>query len=267
MASLPATNTLDLELDGEWLTVWFNEPEKRNPLSEERAGEIRVVCAALEGRRDIRGVTFRGRGGVFCAGGDLKAFKAVFQGQGTREDVIAMSLGAGDMLDAVNGLEQVTVMAVEGAAMAGGLGLACAGDVVIARSDARFSLTETMIGLTPAQIAPFVIARLGHRVARRLMLTAAAFDGTQAVALELADEAVGDDAAMDAAIAAVKKQVLKCAPGAVADIKALVLALPGLDRNAQKRMAAENFADRMLSEEGREGVASFVEKRKPRWAE
>ena len=267
MAALPATNTLDLDLDGEWLTVWFNEPEKRNPLSEERAGEIRALCAALKGRRDIRGVTFRGRGGVFSAGGDLKAFKAVFQGQGTREDVIAMSLGAGDMLDAVNNLEQVTVMAIEGAAMAGGLGLACAGDVVIARRDARFSLTEAMIGLTPAQIAPFVIARLGQRTARRLMLTAAAFDGAQAVALGLADEAVGDDAAMDAAIAAVRKQDLKCAPGAVAGTKALVLALPNLDRDGQKRMAAENFADRMLSEEGREGVASFIEKRKPRWAE
>lgn len=267
MAALPATTTLDLELDGEWLTVWFNEPEKRNPLSEERAGEIRALCAALKGRRDIRGVTFRGRGGVFCAGGDLKAFKTVFQGQGTREDVIAMSLGAGDMLDAVNALEQVTVMAIEGAAMAGGLGLACAGDVVIARRDARFSLTEAMIGLTPAQIAPFVIARLGQRTARTLMLTAATFDGAQAAAFGLANETVEDEAAMEVAIAAVRKQVLKCAPGAVADIKALILALPGLGRDGQKHMAAENFAGRMMSEEGREGVASFVEKRKPRWAE
>ncbi len=267
MVSLPATDTLDLELDGEWLTVWFNEPEKRNPLTEERAGEIRVLCAALEGRRDIRGVTFRGRGGIFCAGGDLKAFKSVFQGKGSREDVIAMSLGAGEMLDAVNNLEQVTVMAIEGAAMAGGFGLACAGDVVIARSDARFALTETTIGLSPAQIAPFVIARLGARAARRLMLTAASFDGTSAVAFGLADETVDDEAALNAALAAVIRQVLRCAPGAVADTKRLLLDLPGLGRKEQRHMAAENFANRMMSEEGREGVASFVEKRKPRWAE
>ena len=151
--------------------------------------------------------------------------------------------------------------------MAGGFGLACCGDVVIAEADARFSFSETMIGLTPAQISPFVLQRLGARLGRRLMVTGASLDGREAAAIGLADEAVEGAAAMDAAIARVAKQVRRSAPGAVANIKRLILAMPRLDRDAQKRAAAESFADAMLSEEGREGVASFVEKRKPNWAE
>ncbi|MEZ5812207.1 MAG: enoyl-CoA hydratase-related protein [Rhizobiaceae bacterium] len=266
MAGLPETSALDLELDGGWLTVWFNEPERRNPLSETRSRELMAVCEAVAPDRGIRGVTFRGRGGVFCAGGDLKAFSAVFQEGGDRAATVAMSREGGLLFDAVNALPQVTVMAVEGAAIAGGLGLACAGDVVIVERTAKFSLTETMIGLSPAQIAPFVIQRLGLRLARRLMLTGAAFDGDGALQHGLADVVADGADGVDAAVAAVRAQVLRCAPGAVADTKRLILGLAGLSRAAQIDLAAEIFADRIHSQEGREGVSSFVDKRKPGWA-
>lgn len=264
---LPSFTSLDLELDAGWLTVWFNQPEIRNALTNERAADLTALCAALEDRRDIRGVTFRGRGGTFCAGGDLKAFKDVFQGGAKREEVIALSASAGALFDAVNALPQVTVMAVEGAAMAGGFGLACCGDVVIAEAGAKFSFSETKIGLTPAQISPFVLQRLGARIGRKLMLTAATLDGAGAAAVGLADEVVEGSEAMDEAIARIAAQVRKSAPGAVANTKRLILAMPRLDRSAQIDAAADSFADAMLSDEGREGVMSFAQKRKPSWAE
>jgi isohexenylglutaconyl-CoA hydratase len=216
----------------------------------------------------VRGITLRGRGGVFCAGADLKAFRSGHQGgaSGSREAVIEQSKRGAAMFEMVNTMPQVVIAVVEGAAMAGGLGLACCADVVICDASAKFALTETAIGLSPAQISPFVIQKLGFATARRLMLTAARFDGREAGQLGLADF-VGEGAeALETVEQQIKAQVLKCAPGAIADTKALILAQPGMSRAQIVQAAAENFAGRLLSDEAREGVASFVEKRKPRWA-
>lgn len=267
MTGLPETKALDLELDGYWLTVWFNEPDNRNPLTEDRVRDLLALCAALEDRRDIRGVVFRGRGGVFCAGGDLKSFKAALQRNGDHLDIMTLSLTAARMFDAVNALPQITVMAVEGAAMAGGFGLACAGDIVVADSAALFGLPETTIGLTPAQITPFVVQRLGRREGRRLMLLASTLSGQETVELGLVDTLVSGEDEMDAAIAALRRQVGRCAPGAVAETKRLIVSLPELSQEERAQMAAEIFAARVLSNEGREGVASFLEKRPPNWRE
>lgn len=264
MQNLPQSEALDLELENQWLTVWFNQPEIRNPLTAARVSGLIALCAALETRRDIRGVTFRGRGGVFCAGGDLKGFKQAFAGG--REAIDAMSLTGGEMFNAINALPQLTVMAVEGAAMAGGFGLLCTADIVITDIEARFALTETMIGLNPAQITPHVLARLGTRIGRRLMMTAASFKGEEAVQLGLADEVVEGPSELDAAIARVQKQIFKCAPGAVAATKKLILSLPHMSAQEQTQHAANSFVDCMLGDEGREGVMSFLEKRKPKWA-
>ncbi|MDA4848098.1 enoyl-CoA hydratase-related protein [Hoeflea poritis] len=267
MTDLPQTEAMDLEYEAGWLTVWFNQPEIRNPLTGQRIGELKAVCDAIAGNRDIRGVTIRGRGGIFCAGGDLKAFKSAFQGDASRDDIVAMSLEAAALFDAVNTLPQVTVMAVEGAAMAGGFGLACVGDVVIAEEGARFALTETTIGLTPAQISPFVLQRLGAREGRRLMLLASTLGAAEAKSVGLVDTVVSGSETMDAEIEAVRTQVRRCAPGAVAETKRLIRTLPAMQREAQAKAAADSFADTMVSGEAREGVASFLEKRKPEWAE
>jgi isohexenylglutaconyl-CoA hydratase len=250
-----------------WLTVWFNQPEIRNPLTGERVKALLALCAAIRDDRGIRGVVFRGRGGIFCAGGDLKGFRAAFDGELGRDDIITMSLEAGALFNAVNALPQLTVMAVEGAAMAGGFGLACAGDVVVADAAARFALTETTIGLSPAQISPFVLQRLGARDGRRLMLLAQSLTAQEALETGLVDRVVADAAAMDGELEGICRQLQRCAPGAVADTKALILAIPALSREEQMQRAAENFADRMVSDEAREGIASFLEKRKPHWAQ
>ncbi|MEM6557552.1 MAG: enoyl-CoA hydratase-related protein [Pseudomonadota bacterium] len=265
MTQLPDVTALDLDLANGWLTIWFNQPDSRNALSAELVSDLVATLEAVKDDRSVRGITLRGRGGVFCAGGDLKSFKQGQQGGQSYDDVVQSSIGGAYMFDLVNRMPQVVIVIIEGAAMAGGFGMACCADVVICEANARFAMTETAIGLTPAQISPFVIQKLGYATARRLMLTAARFDGRQSAAFGFADflgETVED---LDAHEMQIRKQVLRCAPGAVADIKALILALPRLSREDAIQAAAENFAGRMMSDEGKEGVASFVEKRKPDW--
>lgn len=268
MNSLPTCDHLHLDRDRQWLTIWLNRPEVRNALSQELVAELRAVLEAVRGDRSVRGVTLRGKGGVFCAGGDLKGFRANYQGGSeTADDVAASSRAGGELFDLINEMPQVVVILVEGAAIAGGLGIACTGDVVAVTSDAKFSLTETTLGIPPAQIAPFVVQRLGLSVARRLMLTGARFDGAEAGRLGLADHVVEDAAGLDQVDAEIRRQVMRCAPGANAVTKEIALATRHLDRPAMLDFAARGFAECMLSDEGREGIASFLEKRKPAWAE
>ena len=266
MTELPQTDVIDTELSGEWLTIWFNQPEQRNPMTDAMMAEFIAVLEAVRDDRSVRGITVRGRGGVFCAGGDLKTFRDKYQTGAPREDVLAMSRNAASIMDHFNSAPQVTIALVEGAAMAGGFGLMCCADVAIVQSDARFAMTETMIGLTPAQISPFIIQRLGYAAARRLMLTAARFKGEEAVKLGVADYAANNVGDLEAYEAQIRKQVLGCAPGAIAATKDLILKLPGLLREETIAAAAENFTARMTDPEAVEGIASFFEKRKPNWA-
>ena len=264
--TLPDAQTLDLDLQSGWLTIWFNQPDKRNALTEELVADLTSVLLVVREDRAVRGITLRGRGGVFCAGGDLKMFKQAFQEEASRDDVVALSKGGAGLFDLINTMPQVIVALVEGPAYAGGFGIVCCADVVICDMSAKFALTETAIGLTPAQITPFVVQRLGLATARRLILTASRFTGKDAGAIGLADFTADGMQAIEAVEASLRSKVLACAPGAVADAKHLLLTLPSMDRQAQIDAAAENFADRMVSEEAREGIAAFVQKRKPDWA-
>lgn len=266
MTDLPTTESLDLDLQYDWLSVWLNRPEARNALSEGMAAELRAVAAALRERPDIRGVTFRGRGGTFCAGGDLKGFQGLMQDGVDHTQVAAFSREGGLLFHDINELPQVTVMLVEGAAMAGGLGLVCAGDVVAVTQGAKFALTETMLGIPPAQIAPLIVQRIGLSAARRIMLTGARFDGAGALALGVADHLASDAAGLEAYEAEIRAAVRRCAPGANAVTKQLVLSAPRLGREAMLDAAADGFARCLLGDEGQEGVRAFMEKRKPVWA-
>jgi isohexenylglutaconyl-CoA hydratase len=271
MIALPETRTLELVLHQGWLTIWLNTPENRNALSDALVAELAAVLKAVreerpDHRTGVRGITMRGRGGVFCAGADLKNFQQNFQVSGDREAILAMSANAAEIFDLVNEAPQVVIVLIEGAAMAGGFGLACCADVVLCAADARFAMTETAIGITPAQISPFVIQKLGYAAARRLMLTAARFDGREAAALGFADFVGEDVAGLEAIEHRLKKQVLSAAPGAVAATKELLRQIVGKPRAEVIALAAANFADRMVSGEAKEGVASFFEKRKPAWA-
>ncbi len=266
MSSEVKTDTLILSREAGWMTVRFNQPQIKNPLTREMTADLRAVIAELESDRTVRGVTFRGEGHTFCAGGDLKAFHRISRGQVSKDEIASFSRDAGDFLRRLDSLPQVTIMLVEGACMAGGFGLASCGDVVLAHRDARFSLSEIRIGLVPAQIIPYVVNRMGRRNARRFMLTAASVDGAEAARLGLADFVAADTESLEGLEQQLREQVLRCAPGAVADTKAL---LHSSGRHASEDYidaAAAAFATRMLGEEAREGIAAFVERRKPAWS-
>lgn len=265
MNQLPSTTALDLELRHEWLTIWLNEPDSRNALTDELRQDVQNVLTSVRPRRDVRGITLRGKGGVFCSGGDLNHFRTQFQSASSDKQVAEMSRDAAALFDLVNTAPQVVIALVEGAAMAGGFGLVCCADVVICHDDAQFAMTETSIGLSPAQIAPFALQKLGYATGRRLMLTGARFQGQEAHELGLADYTASTTSELESIENQLRRQVLRCAPGAVADTKTLLRDMQGLDRKAVIELAASNFASRMMSEEADEGLSAFFSKRKPNW--
>jgi isohexenylglutaconyl-CoA hydratase len=264
MTTLPMPTTLQLEHREAWLTIWLNRPEARNALSAVMVVELMETLEWAAKTKALRGITFRGRGGAFCAGGDIKDFKTTLQAQDL-DAVRANSLRAGELFERINTMPQVVLMLVEGPAMAGGMGMVCAGDVVAVSDDATFALTEVTLGIPPAQIAPYVVNRLGLRTARRLMLTAARLDAQEAVRIGLADQRATDAAGLDAIEAELQRAVKRCAPGANATTKNILLATRRLQGEELRTLAADGFAQCMLSAEGREGVAAFLEKRKPAW--
>ena len=265
MPSLPETDTLELDFQRGWLTIWLSQIEKRNALTDELRSDLHAVFDAVRSDREVRGITLRGRGGVFCAGGDLKHFKSDFQTRASMDEIKVMSRDAAAIFDQVNEAPQVVVALIEGAALAGGFGLACCADVSICAEDARFAMTETSLGLTPAQIAPFVIQKLGYATGRRLMLTGARFDGKQAQELGIADFAGSTVEELEAIEARIKTQVLRCAPGAVAETKKLLREMQGRTRSEIIELAATNFAERMKSEEAIEGIGAFFSKQTTSW--
>lgn len=267
MSRLPDVEELLLEEDGDTLVIWFNRPATRNALSAAMADELLAVFEALREETGFRFVVLRGRGGVFCAGGDLKQFREVFQGGAGREAIVEANAAFGRIMAAIEALPQLFVVAIEGAAMAGGLGIACLADLVLATADARFALTEVTLGIPPAQITPVVIRRVGLTEARRLLLTAQRFDGTEAARLGFVNEVLADADALDARLGTLLDEARRCAPGAVALTRQIIReSAAGGDREALVRFAAERFADAMLGDEAREGLRAFADKRAPAWA-
>lgn len=258
--------TIDCRREGGWLTIWLDRPETRNALSGQMSAELIAALDAVRDDRSLRGITLRGRGGVFCAGGDLRAFRRMATGEMTEDEIAAFSAAGARLFAVLDAQPQVVLALVEGAAMAGGLGLLCAADVVVATRDARFALTETRLGLPPAQIAPYVVRRVGMTEARRIMLTGARFDGEAARRMGLANLLAEDTGGLDTIEAELRADVLRCAPGATAATKALLRALPAMPPEEVPQMAGRSFARCLAGPEGQEGVAAFLERRRPSWA-
>jgi len=268
MTTLPETNDLILEREGSVLTIRLNRPESKNALVDEMVDELHAVLDAVHDDRSLRSLVIRGEGGVFCAGGDIKAFSSSLQDVPPGADDVARgNRKFGDLMLKLNEQPQTVIMLVEGAAIGGGLGLCCVGDVTIVTRDAKFRLSETSLGLPPAQIAPFVTERVGLTQARRLMLTGARFTGEDAVRYGIAHILAEDAVELDAKCAAVLRQIALCAPGANAVTKQIVFEATRRPRPEALDFAAQGFAACLLGDEGREGVTAFLEKRKPRWAD
>jgi len=251
------------------LFVTLNDPAHRNVLNESMLSALGAELARTEQDETIRAFVLRGAGGVFCAGGDFTTFRTLMgtTTPGAGPDPIARNNRAfGALLTRLVDLPVPTIAVVVGAAAGGGTGLAAACDVVLAHSSATFSTPETGLGIPPAQIAPFVAARIGVARTRRLALTGTRFDGREAERIGLVDQACADTAALDAALAATLADISRCAPGANAAIKKLLLASRTTPRDELLDQSADAFAACLRGPEGQEGVTAFLGKRKPRWA-
>lgn len=250
--------------DVEYWTL--NDPATRNALTEEVVAALGQACERAAQDAALRFVVLQGSGGSFCAGGSLGGF-AQSIGQalpaGEIDPLLAMNAGFGTMLHGLCALPQMLLVAVDGPAMGGGLGLLCCGDFVLASPRAVFATPEVTLGVVPAQIAPFVHRRLGDRLARQLMLSGEKLSAQQALAQGLVDE-VADD--LPAAVARRISALRRAAPGAVAHTKALLFMLNQASAQDLPAQAAIKFVANLRSPEAAEGLAAFAQKRKPGWA-
>jgi methylglutaconyl-CoA hydratase len=252
-----------LERDGGVARVWLDRPERRNAFDAGMIAALSETFASLAGDATLRAVVLAGRGAAFCAGGDLEWMRA--SGELPREQNLADAERLAAMLAAVDSCPVPVVARIHGAALGGGTGLACCCDIVLAREDARFGFTEVRLGLIPATIGPFALARIGRSQARALFLTGEVFGAEHARAIGLVHELHPDDAALDEAVERVLAAVGRGGPEAVRAAKALIAGLRDGDPARQAAGLAGAIADRRASAEGREGIAAFLERREPRW--
>ncbi|GED99587.1 isohexenylglutaconyl-CoA hydratase [Gordonia spumicola] len=249
------------------LTVTIDRPDQRNALSQE---VVAALHSAIDTARSefprIRALVLRGAGGAFCAGGDLKEFQSVFQDSpGRRAEIAQANRRGGELFAGLADLPCVVIAAVDGPAIGGGFGLAAATDITIATRRSVFAMSETNLGLLPAQIAPFVAARIGVHHARRLAVTASRFKADEAYRIGLVDDVVDDAAALGHAVTECTSRVLRCAPNANAAIKRLLADLPGTSRDHLLDGAADAFAEAMLGTEARAGIRAFLDGTVPPW--
>jgi isohexenylglutaconyl-CoA hydratase len=264
MNTLPVCQTLLLERHNGVLHITLNRPDSRNAMSLQMVAELRAVLAAVRDDRQVRALVIGGADGHFCAGADIKDMaNARAQGQTAYRE---LNRAFGALLEETQHAPQVVITVLQGAVLGGGFGLACVSDIAMADHQAQFGLPETSLGLLPAQIAPFVVQRIGLTQARRLALTAARFDGNQARRMGLVHFVEHDPQALAERLDEVLAHVLCCAPGANAATKKLLLASAAQLSDGLLDQAAEWFSEAVTGDEGVEGTMAFVQKRKPGWA-
>lgn len=237
-------------------------PEKHNALNAAMIAELTTAAARLGADESVRVVVLRAAGQSFCAGGDLSWMQEQFTA--TRQQRLREARALAEMLRALNEMPKPLIGAVQGAAYGGGVGLMSVCDAVIAVDTAKFGLTETRLGLIPATIGPYVIARLGEGRARRMVFSSRIFSAAEARDLGLVS-VVTDGAGLDTAVAAEVAPYLSTAPHAVASAKALTRALGLVIDDAVISATIERLADTWEGAEAHEGVSAFLDKRKPWW--
>ena len=257
--------TLLLRHEGPVLHITLNRPEVRNAMSLAMVLELRETLDAAQRDGRTRVLVLRGAGGHFCAGADLRDMASARQQLATDEQaVVKVNAAFGELCVAYAGTGLATVAVLEGSVLGGGLGLACVADVALAGTSAVFRLPETSLGVVPAQIAPYLVERLGYAEAKRLAVTGGKLDAEAALRLRLV-HAVHAAGALDHALAAVLGDILKCAPGAVAATKALIAQARFHTPTSMVLHAAEVFSAAALGAEGTEGTTAFLQKRKAAW--
>ncbi len=247
------------------LHITLNRPEVRNAMSLAMVLELRQALSAAEADGHTRVLVLRGAGGHFSAGADLRDMATARQQlDDDPEALVKVNAAFGDLCVAYAHTPLVVVAVLEGTVMGGGMGLACVADVALAGTGTVFRLPETSLGVVPAQIAPFLVERLGYAEAKRLAVTGGTLDAQAALDLRLV-HAIHASGALDRALAAVLHEVLQCAPGAVAATKQLMARARFHAPASMVQHAAEVFSAAALGEEGSEGMAAFLAKRPASW--
>lgn len=253
---------LTIRRDGPVEYLSLNRPEVRNAFNEDVIAELAQWAEAAHGQRDLRVVVLAGTGQAFCAGADVEWMaKTVHY---TKEQNLQDAMAAARMFAALDGLRVPLVGRVHGAALGGGAGLAAVCDVVVAEERAVFGFTEVKLGILPAVISPFALAKIGRSAARELFLTGARFSAVRAREIGLV-HAVVSETELDAAVAGYVREFLTADPEAIAAAKALIRDLWGRSGEDIARITADAIATRRVSSSGQEGLKAFLEKRKPSW--
>lgn len=256
-------DTIRIERDERGVaTVWLARMDKHNALSAQMMDELTQAAHALGADASVRVVVLAAEGKTFCAGGDLAWMQEQMASDAATRAAEARRLA--DMLWALNFLPKPLIGRLHGNAFGGGVGMASVCDVAIGVEGLKMGLTETRLGLIPATIGPYVIARMGEAMARRVFMSGRLFDGAEATRLGLlAKCVVAED--LDAAVEAEVAPYLSCAPGAVAEAKALTQMLGGTVTRAAVDASIKALARRWESPESDEGIGAFFEKRKAAW--
>jgi methylglutaconyl-CoA hydratase len=250
--------------DGPVAYVVLNRPEVRNAFNAELIAQLHRTFDALGTDDGVRAIVLQGEGKSFCGGADINWMRASLDLtlEENVEDASAMSR----MFRAIDRVPKLTIARIHGAALGGGAGLVAVCDVAIATRDTVFGFTETKLGILPAVISPFVLAKIGYTHARALALTGERFDSARAHAIGLVHEVAGDEAALDRAVASRLAQLAGASPTAVAATKALFARVAETSYDATLELTARAIATQRTSPEGQDGLRAFLEKRPPAWA-
>ncbi|MCB9422195.1 MAG: enoyl-CoA hydratase/isomerase family protein [Ardenticatenaceae bacterium] len=255
-------DVVELRLDGPVLTVALNRPEQHNALTPELIDRLTAVFHHFTIRQEVRVIVLTGNGRSFCAGADLNYMRAAadFDFEANAADGKAIF----DLVQAVNECPKPVIGRVNGAAIGGGVGLVSACDIVVAVKRATFALSEVRLGIVPAVISPFVLAKIGMGNGRELFLTGERFDAYKAQQIGLVQHVAAEDD-LDTAVAERIQQLLQAAPGAQAAAKELIRTVAHRPPSDVRDFTANLIAQRRASDEGREGMSAFLEKREPDW--
>ncbi len=262
MAKEKKFETLLYTEEGPVARVTLNRPEVHNAFNGTMIEELISVFNSLSNDKEIRVVVLGASGKSFCAGADLNWMREVIKY--SFEENLRESNRVSDMMEAINYCPKATIARVQGATLGGGTGLIAACDLVLASENSFFSLSEVKIGLVPACISPYVIARLGPGKARECFITGERLSGEKAAKLGLASEVVQPEN-LDKRLEERISEILNSGPEAIAQAKTLVATVPGMPIAEAKKYTAEMIARLRVSPEGQEGMDAFLNRRKPKW--
>jgi methylglutaconyl-CoA hydratase len=256
-------NHLQLHVADLVATVTLNRPEVRNAFNEALIAEITQAFQELGQRDDVRCIVLAAQGTAFCAGADLNWMRSM--ADYTREQNLSDAGRLAAMMRTIYECPKPTIAKIQGDVYAGGTGLVAACDMAVSVDTANFCLSEVKLGLVPSTISPYVIRAMGARAAHRYFLTAERFNAAEALQIGFVHEVVSGDA-LDAKVAELSHALCNAGPEAVKLCKKLIQVVAGHDITTELvNMTIASIADVRVSAEGREGLQSFLQKRKPNW--